>query len=96
MAGRIASDTAHPGNQVLEDLWEVELAHLHWLCLPLLQPLPNTCPPTQLALQPELNLSADCLDANPDGMIFPRLTGATMFALEYCCLSGEKNLSAEC
>lgn len=64
-AGRIASDTAHPGNQLLEDLWEVELVHLRWLCLPLLQPLPNTCPPTQLALQPELHLSTDCLHTHP-------------------------------
>lgn len=59
--GRTASDTAHPGNQLLEYLWEVELVHLHWLCLPLLQSLPKTCPPTQRALQPELHLSADCL-----------------------------------
>lgn len=52
-AGRIASDTIHPGNQMLEDLWEVELVHPHGLCLPLLQPLSTTCPPTQLALHPE-------------------------------------------
>ena len=64
-AGRIASDTAHPGNQLLEDLWEVELDQLHWLCLLLLQPLPHTCPPTQLALQPDLHLSTDCLNTNP-------------------------------
>lgn len=52
-AGRIASDTIHPGNQMLEDLWEVELVHPHGLCLPLLQPLSDTCPPTQLAFHPE-------------------------------------------
>lgn len=54
-AGRIACDTAHPGNQLLGDLWEVELVHLHRLCLALLQPAAqylsaySTRPPTWTA-----------------------------------------------
>lgn len=100
-AGRIASDTAHPGNQLLEDLWEVELVHLHWLCLPLLQPLPNTCPPTQLALQPELHLSTDWLHTNPTRRtifsVYPhKLVELPRLSVHRCHLSRKKRSSVVC
>lgn len=64
-AETIANDTAHSGNQLLEDLWEVELVLHRWLCLPRLQPLTNTCPPTQLGRRRELHPSPDYLQTNP-------------------------------